>query len=756
MAWNLTQTELVRSPAQRITLERVERARCVVLGQMPMCQRQSATIVRATCSGLGCMPCLSGSVPNDVVGSTFCVSCSLENEPQTAGARYSTVDWFACLLNAVSCPPGEAFNGDMTGCILCSDQGPSFHSPLGVRCDMCPPGTMPSADRSVCNDCAPGSYSPAGICSACESLGANYFSAAGSTRCSSCGAGTEPAADRGSCRTCDDGFYSPYGVCMACAPGKQSDSSRSACEACGAYSADGMTCTSCPDGKEPILDRTACTDCPQGTLGNGGTCVAACAALGCHNVTVSTTTDAAIISSLADLCPRAAAWTSTGPGKTVTDSTGTCTSTSCNFVAPVGRTAVVFSGISPGATATCQVSVFITLARVVLSPTRFTPESLSTAFADEMMRIENEGDDPVVIYEINFDAGWVSVPSLRFATGGSVTLPATLLSAEALLVVVRSAGTAVPPGRYLANGTVVSSNSNDRFSVSFTVTPAALRVVALPSVLPVALMRAGQPSASSFCTIYNVDTNIIYWQILNCSSFDDNDGARVRFSTCGSSNHSLDIAAQAPVAIRFAAPTAIGIYTNTYTVVGSSAQGASSDWVLEATIQVVPDTIAPTQSSLQASGSVVAGRDGELIIVPRDRYDNVISDWQMEFIVNVSDPAPLYLHPDVLSFPSLFNHENEEFRIAINLPHDGPFVATGYYTALVIGQTLPLTVICISCDPETSTPTPDCGGCLCNHGFARRFTPLGRQCKRCDPGDQPMEDREDGCESCGLYPGTSK
>ena len=186
------------------------------------------------------------------------------------------------------------------------------------------------------------------------------------------------------------------------------------------------------------------------------------------------------------------------------------------------------------------------------------------------------------------------------------------------------AGTAVPAGRHLANGTVVSSNSNDRFDVRFTVTPAALRVVALPSVLPVALMRAGQPTATSFCTIYNVDTDIIYWQILNCSSFDDNDGALVRFATCGglggAANESLQIAAQAPVGIRFSAPTAIGTYTEVFTVVGASAEGASSDLLLEATIQVLPGAIVPTESSLFAARPIIAGCDSELIIVPRDRY----------------------------------------------------------------------------------------------------------------------------------------
>jgi hypothetical protein len=107
---------------------------------------------------------------------------------------------------------------------------------------------------------------------------------------------------------------------------------------------------------------------------------------------------------------------------------------------------------------------------------------------------------------------------------------------------------------------------------------------------------------------------------------------------------------------------------------------------------VVPAVIAPSQSSLQPSGAIIAGRDGELAILPRDRYDNGITDWQMQFIVNVTDPAPLYLQPGSLNFPSQFNHDIAEFRIVINLPHDGPFMATGYHTTQTVGQPLALTV----------------------------------------------------------------
>ena len=365
--------------------------------------------------GLGCLGCQAGFVPNDAAAATFCVSCSLENEPETAGPRYANTDWFGCLLSQIQCDPGQAQNGDMTGCIECADLGESFVSPLGVRCDPCAPGSMPTPNRASCAECPAGTYSPAGVCSPCAELGANFYSQSGATRCISCGAGTEPTPDRGSCVDCLDGFFSPYGTCMQCDPGKQPDSSRAACESCaavgsGAFSVNGTACQICADGQEPLEDRTGCTACPDGMLGEGGTCLRACDALGCQNVTLTTTTDTAVVDSLSMLCPRAGSWILSGRDKHVT--VGSCSTASCSIEAPVGENHLVAVGSSPATTASCSITIFVNLARVVLSPASFVAESLSTAYADSMMRVENEGDEPAAIYEINFDVSWLSVFSV--------------------------------------------------------------------------------------------------------------------------------------------------------------------------------------------------------------------------------------------------------------------------------------------------------------------------------------------------------
>ena len=64
----------------------------------------------------------------------------------------------------------------------------------------------------------------------------------------------------------------------------------------------------------------------------------------------------------------------------------------------------------------------------------------------------------------------------------------------------------------------------------------------------------------------------------------------------------------------------------------------------------------------------------------------------------------------------------------------------------------PLSVLAVT--PAISIPSDTCSECHCKDGFARRLTSHGLECKRCDPGHQPKQDRERGCDSCELYPGT--
>ena len=191
-----------------------------------------------------------------------------------------------------------------------------MYSPIGVRCELCPPGTEPTWDRSECEPCPAGQYSPAGICMPCDTWGENYYSETGATRCESCGVGTQPNEYRSQCVQCLDGEFSPYGVCMQCDPGKQNDETNSACTPCAdlgvsKYSPDGTACDSCLDGTQPDATRIRCDNCPPGTLGRDGGCVEVCEALGCTNRTLSTSTESAVLEDFNDLCPDAVGWTYT-------------------------------------------------------------------------------------------------------------------------------------------------------------------------------------------------------------------------------------------------------------------------------------------------------------------------------------------------------------------------------------------------------------------------------------------------------------
>ena len=201
-------------------------------------------------------------------------------------------------------------NADLTGCIPCSTLGSNTVSPAGVRCEACTPGKEPLPDRSACVDCLPGTYSPSGNCANCSSLGSTFYSGSGASRCDSCPAGTEPNAARSLCSECRDGYVSPFGICEQCQPGRQSDEAKVTCVSCeqlgpAQFSSDGAACQPCPLGTQPDGSRSACDDCPHGTLPIGGTCVEACAALGCQNYTVSSSTGSFEVNSVGELCPGA-------------------------------------------------------------------------------------------------------------------------------------------------------------------------------------------------------------------------------------------------------------------------------------------------------------------------------------------------------------------------------------------------------------------------------------------------------------------
>ena len=709
--------------------------------------------------GEGCVPCpgIRGSVPGNVEGATFCVSCSLQGEPETAGARFANTDWPACELARVECEPGQQLLPDLSGCENCADLGPGSenkYSPQGVRCEQCPPGKMPDETRSSCMDCFGGTYSPMGNCIPCLELGDNFYSEPGATRCLSCGVGTEPSVDQSSCRMCQDGYFSPYGVCQACPAGRQSDPSRGACVGCAVaglayHSVDGSACTRCEDGKQPLESREDCEHCPDGSLGRDGLCVEACEALACTNLTLSTSLSSASVSSIDEICERATSWASTSDDKTVGDDSGLCTQDSCEMELGIGTTPITISGTSNIGGASCDLYLSVRVARIDVNPTYVETESDNLNYADVNLRVFNEGDDPVDIYGVDLpNAPWISVAQARAASGDILQLPAQIESMAVMFITLRAAGTAAPAGVHIVNGTVLSSNTNEDFDIVFTITPATLRVVALPSEIPQVTVRAGDGGASAFATIYNVDTMPIRWWINNCSLISGPTGstALVAFSNCGgdpggeTNTQTLELGASTPVNIRFNSPSRTGLYITDHEVVGLST--SDSKWRFSTTVEVLPNELVPENSEISMDAVPVAGSDAIVVITPRDAYSNDISSFGLTFVAVANETAT----DAGFEFQSEYDFDTLLYTATINVPTFGPY----RYAVSVAGVTLQPVLFpdvrAVTCD-EVSEPNEFGNRCICIPGYARNALGV---CDRCNPGQAPKANREEGCESCEV------
>ena len=158
------------------------------------------------------------------------------------------------------------------------------------------------------------------------------------------------------------------------------------------------------------------------------------------------------------------------------------------------------TGSSTLVEASCSMRIWVKEARIAVEPGVVEVDCLSTAFADNDIVVTNEGDDPVEIFDISVSHPWALIVRIIDGNTVEVSLPVVLLSRHTLIATLRTDGTAVPPGLHVTNGTVSSSNGEDSFLVNMVVTPASLRVIALPSVIPTVIMRAGNAGQDSGMT----------------------------------------------------------------------------------------------------------------------------------------------------------------------------------------------------------------------------------------------------------------
>ena len=295
---------------------------------------------------------------------------------------------------------------------------------------------------------------------------------------------------------------------------------------------------------------------------------------------------------------------------------------------------------------------------------------------------------------------------------------------------------------------MTSSISTENFLVNFEVTPAALRVLALPSLLPEAVMRAGVAGGAAFFTLYNVDINSIFWYMRNCSQYGPvaNTDQPVQFSTCGDTNQ-LDVGAQVPIGVRYNAPELVGAYTAEHILVGDSLDRlSSSSWILETEIRVIPNSIVASRSSVtMADDTLIAGQEGTITVVPRDMYSNLISDFALLFTAYALDELG-----NALSFDSFYEMDTGSYAIVFSIPRAAQIEMETKCASEPVPPMLFMMVASVACD-VASVPNEAGAACVCIDGLARL---PDATCGRCSPGTQPKPNREQGCESCTLFAGT--
>jgi hypothetical protein len=732
--------------------------------------------------GEGCIACDIGTVPSNVAGATFCVSCSLQGSAKVQAVRYQNTDWAACSMSTVICNPGEQPSANLASCDKCTQD--NTYSPSGVSCSVCKPGKQPNSDRTRCDDCRPGQVSTRGVCTNCSDLGDNRWSSAAATKCQICGEGTEPAQDRSKCITCPDGTYSPYGVCKTCKPGSQSSDKRDSCISCetvsdAAFSSNGASCRTCKSGTMPSKDRSKCVACPSGLLGYQGRCSAACQTLGCANITATPDSGKkyATVTRISQLCKLAPGWLNLRQklvtNSIVTSPPGLCKgdyrSSTCSVKAPVSkRTRFAIEARAGKTSSTCTVEIYVKEARVAVTPTSINIDSLTTAHGEATLRVDNMGDDTVVVFAINLGVKYISVSEIKDAGNVPVSLPATVPAKGVLTVTLRGEGTSVPFGNYKTNGTVLSSTGTEKFDVLFKVTEASLRVIALPALLPTAKMRSGPTEKmSTLFTIYNVDTSDIYWMIKNCTRTSDPRAAVApySFSLCRSPAP-LRIGKSQAVRLTFTAPNTVGEYFRTHDIVGGSQAifngdlSAASAWNIDSHVVVSANVIVLDTSSAQFAASLVAGRQVQLVINPKDAYGNQITTYGMNFHAAATETRSASAATSTKTFKSTFDFDKDVYSIEAVLMKATAYKIVVTYSGKNInslldanGLSIPagfVTVAKVTCDKD-SLPNKHGNACLCRVGMAR----VDGKCTTCQPGFAPKRNRELGCDQCRFYPGTA-
>eukprot|EP01046_Picozoa_sp_COSAG06_P040425 COSAG06_NODE_4893_length_3877_cov_5.358391_2_plen_530_part_00 len=445
-----------------------------------------------------------------------------------------------------ACEAGQAASSGQSRCFNCA---PGQEPDAGqARCVTCPDGLisqgmLPTGSDRVCQPCAAGKQSDSDrlACVDCQSIGSAYFSLNGAT-----------------CERCDDAF----GISQATPAGTRPNEDRTGCTDCpaGTIGIDGQ-CRS-PCSVLSCTNSTMTPDNPGETTATLDGMGVLCPGAGDWVAEQAGRSVSAVIAgvydpseNLHDAVPRVyddaipnAVQCSAGGGECpmrVGEGASNTAADERTAIMVVAEDSSVGENLDRMWRMTCYVEVEVRIANLELTwagmPERLQMDSLATKSELSSFRIMNPGqpgiDDPLVVAQIAMSyedtvgapacpradaecssvSGWLAVTGTRDFSGTPVVLPALVQPGSEMIVTLRSSGIAAGfrDAEFWGRVSVITSGEvvAGELPVKMQVAEEALRIIALPSVLPSATLAAGS-SGTAAVTFYNVDQRPLVWEIL--------------------------------------------------------------------------------------------------------------------------------------------------------------------------------------------------------------------------------------------------
>lgn len=249
-----------------------------------ICTDCEAGFFRPSTTFVSCIFCPGGWIANSPA-SDSCTLCEI--------GKYSTYNRIECA----TCPEGNVTNVNGFGATGCSDtylQCGSGRYGDANACKECPAGWYSGNGQQSCDECPSGTFSEpnAAFCLYCEN---GKYSFEG-TECKHCEAGQFGL--KGECQLCSKGKYqtltgqsscfdcpvarttenvgaTDISSCVFCESSVHVISSLGDCQLCSPHEYPvNNVCTSCPPGRDNLMQQQECTKCPQGFATTSGACKA--------------------------------------------------------------------------------------------------------------------------------------------------------------------------------------------------------------------------------------------------------------------------------------------------------------------------------------------------------------------------------------------------------------------------------------------------------------------------------------------------